>query len=78
MLGSFKKKNENKVVIKVDGMMCGHCAAHVTKALSAVAGVSKVDIDLDAKTATLTVTDGFSLDAAHTAITEAGYTVVEE
>ena len=76
MFGSFKKKNEDKIIIKVNGMMCGHCAAHVTKALSAVAGVSKVDIDLDAKTATLTATDGFSLDAAHAAITEAGYTVL--
>ena len=76
MFGLFKKKNENKVVIKVDGMMCQHCAAHVTKALSAVAGVTDVAIDLDAKTATVTAAEGFDLAAAHAAITEAGYTVL--
>ena len=76
MFGLFKKKNENKVVIKVDGMMCQHCAAHVTKALSAVTGVTDVAIDLDAKTATVTAAEGFDLAAAHAAITEAGYTVL--
>lgn len=72
----FKKKT-TETVIRVDGMMCQHCAAHVTKALSAVKGVSAVSIDLDAKTATVTATAEFDLADAKKAITDAGYTVVE-
>lgn len=72
----FKKKT-TEIVIRVDGMMCQHCAAHVTKALSAVKGVSSVAIDLDAKTATVTATPDFDLATAQKAITDAGYTVVE-
>ena len=78
MLNLFKKKNTTEVVIRVDGMMCQHCAAHVTKALAAVAGVKETVIDLAAKTATVTATAEFDLAAAHAAITAAGYTVVEE
>jgi len=40
--------------LTVDGMSCAGCAKTVTKALSAVAGVESVVIDLKAKTATVT------------------------
>jgi copper chaperone len=32
--------------ITVNGMSCGHCAAAVTKALGALPGVSRVQVDL--------------------------------
>ncbi len=70
----FKKKH--KEVIKVEGMMCMHCAGRVKDVLTALDGVCDVEIDLEAKTATLTVTDSFALAAAHTAIVEAGYQVI--
>ena len=70
MFGLGKKKTE---VITVEGMMCQHCAARVKDVLMAVDGVKGVKIDLDAKTATLTVTDAFDPTAARTAITAAGY-----
>ncbi len=73
----FKKKT-TETVIRVDGMMCRHCAAHVSKALAAVAGVKDTAVDLAAKTVTVTATAEFDLAAAHAAITAAGYTVVEE
>ena len=73
----FKKKT-TETVIRVDGMMCQHCAAHVSKALAAVAGVKDSTVDLDAKTVTVTATAEFDLAAAHAAITAAGYTVMEE
>lgn len=76
MFGFKKKNTENQVAIKIDGMMCGHCAARVKDALAAVAGVRAVAIDLDAKTATVTTADGFDLAAAHQAITNAGYKVL--
>ena len=64
---------EQKTVLKVEGMMCEHCAARVEKALSAVAGVKKVKVDLAAKTATVTGNAG--IEALKTAVTEAGYEV---
>ena len=76
MFGFKKKAAKEQVVIKVDGMMCGHCAAHVKNALAAVAGVVDTEIDLTAKTATVTVSENFDLSAAHAAITAAGYQVL--
>jgi copper chaperone CopZ len=59
----------------VDGMTCGHCVNAVTGEVTKVVGVSGVDIDLDAKTVTVT---GDPVDdaAVRAAIDEAGYTVV--
>ena len=72
MFGFGKKQKE---VISVEGMMCQHCAARVKDALMAVEGVKKVDIDLDAKTATVTAGEGFDAEAARAAIVAAGYKV---
>lgn len=60
--------------IAIEGMMCGHCTAHVEKALSAVNGVTAVTVSLEDKAATVTlertVPDAALLDA----VREAGYT----
>jgi copper chaperone CopZ len=63
--------------IKVAGMTCAHCASAVTAELSALPGVSAVDIGpLDDITA-VTVTSADQLDptAVSAAIEEAGYQV---
>ncbi len=39
--------------LKVDGMSCGHCVAAVKKALEAVEGVLRADVDLEAGQATV-------------------------
>jgi Cu+-exporting ATPase len=62
---------EKKILI--EGMMCQHCVAHVTKALNDLPGVT-AQVDLDSKTATVT---GNADDAALTkAVTDAGYQVI--
>ena len=59
--------------MKIEGMMCAHCQAHVEKALNALPGVTAT-VDLAAKTATVT---GQAEDAAlKAAVEEAGYQVV--
>lgn len=63
------------MVLKIEGMMCGHCKARVEKALKAVAGVEKVEISLENKTAT--VTGSADASALRQAVTDAGYQVVE-
>ena len=56
----------------VPAMHCGHCERAVAEEVSAVAGVSAVDVDLETKLVTVT---GDSLDdaALRAAIEEAGY-----
>lgn len=64
--------------ITVTGMTCQHCVAAVTDELSALAGVSAVDVDLDAGgDSAVTITSDGPLDALAVtgAVAEAGYEV---
>ena len=61
-----------KKKVLIEGMMCQHCVAHVTKALNALPGVT-AEVDLDSKSAV--VTGDASDDAIRTAVTDAGYEV---
>ncbi len=45
----MSKGIDKTVEIAVQGMTCGHCKATVEKAVAAVAGVSKVHVDLAGK-----------------------------
>jgi copper chaperone CopZ len=61
---------------RVTGMTCEHCVAAVTEELSALDGVTAVDVDLVAGgTSTVTVESAAPLDPAAVAeaIDEAGY-----
>lgn len=66
----------NTIIIKVDGMMCPHCEAHVTRALLAIPGVTDCRADFKAKQVTLTTTRDIPLSILHTTITNQGYTVL--
>ena len=76
-------KEENKMAetmvktLNIEGMMCAHCQAHVKKALEGVAGVTQVEVSLEDKTATVSLTPGTEEQALVDAVTEAGYKVVE-
>jgi len=66
--------------LMVAGMTCAHCVRAVTSELSALPGVTAVDVDLQAGAVTpVTVTSETELDPADvaTAIDEAGYTLVD-
>ncbi len=61
--------------IKIEGMMCGHCQASVTKAISSVGGVSAVKVNLADKQATVTYDPKkTNVDAIKAVIVDAGYT----
>jgi len=65
-----------KVVLKVDGMSCGHCAKTVTNAVAGIDGTANVSVDLEAGTVSFDFDSGkAALDAVAAAITEEGYTV---
>ncbi len=56
------------------GISCGHCRVAITGAVSKVAGVTAIDVDLDSKVVTVTGT-GVEDAAVRDAIDEAGYDV---
>ena len=64
-------------VLKVEGMMCGHCQKHVHDALAKLEGVTAVDVNLEAKTATVQETRDIPVAEFEKAITDAGYELVK-
>lgn len=70
-----KKENSMKKTLKIEGMMCQHCVAHVTKALQGVSGVASVVVELKKKTAVVELSEEVANETLIAAITEAGYEV---
>jgi len=68
--------NDMKKTMKIEGMMCAHCTGRVEKALSAVDGVSAVEMSLEGKSATLTLNKEVEDQVLTDAVTQAGYEVV--
>ncbi|MDP5226826.1 MULTISPECIES: heavy-metal-associated domain-containing protein [Arthrobacter] len=67
--------------VPVSGMTCGHCISSVTEELESVAGVEKVEVDLNAggiSTVTISSRHELSPEDIGEAIAEAGYVVVAE
>ena len=60
----------------VTGMTCGHCVAAVTEEVSAVPGVTAVDVDLPSGRVTVTADAEPDPAALAAAVDEAGYTLV--
>jgi len=65
-----------KKVISINGMNCNHCVMAVDKALSAVADVKSVKVDLGKKQAVVTMDNEVADAALQKAVTDAGFTVV--
>jgi copper chaperone CopZ len=65
--------------VNVSGMTCGHCVSSVSEELETLAGVEKVDVDLNSggiSTVTITSTGALSTSEIGEAVAEAGYLVV--
>lgn len=62
-----------KTILKVEGMMCGHCKAAVEKACKAVPGTTDAVADLQSKT--VTVSGTADVEALKKAILSAGFEV---
>jgi copper chaperone CopZ len=65
----------NEHILGVGGMTCNGCANNVKNALSGVAGVSNVEIDLDGAKATVQTDGQPQKDALESAVTSAGYSI---
>lgn len=60
----------------IKGMTCGHCASSVSTELSALPGVSDVQVDVAAGTATVVSEQPLDAQAVRDAVDEAGYELV--
>ena len=60
----------------VTGMTCGHCVKAVTEEVSALPGVTGVDVDLASGRVTVTADTDPDAAALAAAVDEAGYTLV--
>jgi len=59
--------------LQVENMSCGHCVGAVTKAVQAVDGAARVEIDLASKQ--VRIDSSTALPALTAAIVQAGYPV---
>jgi copper chaperone len=59
----------------VVGMTCSHCVNAVTEEVSALPGVTEVDVDLASGALTVTGTEPVDEGAVRAAVEEAGYEV---
>lgn len=65
-----------KKVLKIEGMMCGHCTGRVEKALNEMDGVTAT-VSLEGKSADVTLSKDISNDALIKTVADAGYEVVD-
>lgn len=68
-----KEKENNEMKIKVNGMMCAHCEAHVKKALEAIDGIESAVASHEENMVTITNSKDVDEELIKAAITEAGY-----
>lgn len=61
--------------VTVTGMTCDHCSRSVSAEVSAVAGVTAVDVDLATGKVTVASEQPVSTDKIREAVEEAGYTL---
>ncbi len=66
---------ELKKNMLIEGMSCAHCSGRVEKALDAIEGVSAT-VDLEAKTAHITLAHPVEDAVLAKAVADAGYEVV--
>jgi len=64
----------NQEIIKVEGMSCMHCQLRVKKAVEAVEGVQRADVNLQTKQVTVDYEEGkANIEKVKDAIRESGY-----
>ena len=73
-----KEKNESgkedkEMKITVNGMMCGHCEAHVKKALEAIDGIETAEASHEKNLVTITKTKDVEESLIKAAVEDAGY-----
>ena len=64
-----------QTILKVMGMSCSHCEKAVKEAVSAIEGVTSVEVDLEGKTVTVNHEEIIKVDSIKAKIEEEGYKI---
>ena len=75
-INSMQEEKTMTKTVKIEGMMCSHCEAHVKKALEALGGVTVAEVSHEQGTAIVSMTENVDNAAITAAVTDAGYTVL--
>ena len=62
----------------VVGMTCGHCVASVTEDVTALPGVTDVQVELESGQLTVTGDAACDVDAVRSAVEDAGYLLMPD
>ena len=68
-----KRKEKENMNIRVNGMMCGHCEAHVKKALEAIDGIESAVASHDENKVSITTSKDVDEALIKAAVEDAGY-----
>lgn len=71
-----RRKRQMEKTLKIEGMMCAHCEAHVKKAIEALGGVTSAEVSHEKGTAVVTCSSDVSDDALRSAVESEGYRVL--
>ena len=63
--------------VRIEGMACEHCAKAVTKAISALSGVTEVAVDLAKKGATVKSSAALDYEAVKKAVNDAEFDFID-
>lgn len=72
-LNNQKEKENQEMKIKVNGMMCTHCEAHVKNALEAIDGIESAVVSHEENLVTITNSKDVDEALIKAAVTDAGY-----
>ena len=64
-------------IMKIEGMMCGHCEARVKKTLDELSGVAEAVVDHKYGTVVVNLNSELTNETLKSAIEAQGYTVTE-
>ena len=73
LISNLSDKEKSAMKINVKGMMCGHCEAHVKKALEAIDGVASANPSHESGTVEIETSKDVDEAAIKAAVEEAGY-----
>ena len=75
VMAEKQEENDMQKVIEIKGMMCGHCEAHVKKALEALDGIASAEASHEKGTAIVQLSGAVDDAALKKAVEEEGYEV---
>ena len=64
-------------ILRIEGMMCAHCQKHVQETLAGLDGVTKVEVSLEDKTATVQMNRNIPFNEFEKAVQDAGYELLK-